>query len=75
MRTTLTLDDDLAERAKRLAARRGKSFKSVINEMLRFGLDLAENPPARRYRTKARDLGLRPGVSLDNVQELLAQLG
>jgi hypothetical protein len=74
MRTTLTLDADVAEKAKRGAARLGKPFKSVINSALRIGLDEVLNPAAARpYRTKSRPLGLRPGLSYDNISELLAQ--
>jgi hypothetical protein len=74
MRTTLTLDADVAEKAKRGAARLGKPFKSVINSALRIGLDEVLNPAAARpYHTKSRPLGLRPGLSYDNISELLAQ--
>jgi hypothetical protein len=74
MRTTLTLDADVAEKAKCGAARLGKPFKSVINSALRIGLDEVLKPAAARpYRTKSRPLGLRPGLSYDNISELLAQ--
>ncbi len=74
MRTTLTLDPDVAAKAKKGAARLGKPFKQVINAALRIGLDEVLKPPAARsYRTKARPLGLRGGLSYDNVAELLAR--
>jgi len=73
MRTTLTLDPDVAAKAKKGAARLGKPFKEVINAALRLGLEEVLNPPAaRRYRTKPRPLGLRRGFSYDNIAELLA---
>ncbi len=74
MRTTLTLDPDVAVKAKRSAARLGKSFKVVINEALRAGLELSEKPKSKPYRTKAFPMGLKPGYNLDNIGELLAQL-
>jgi len=75
MRTTLTLDEDVAQKARAVVARTHQSFKQVINEALRVGLESAAQPPAcRPYRTKPRRLGLRPGCSLDNIQELLAQV-
>jgi hypothetical protein len=75
MRTTLTLDADVAAKAKRGAAKLGKPLKSVINSALRIGLDEVMKPPAARpYRTKGRALGLRPGLSYDNIGELLAQI-
>ena len=74
MRTTLTLDADVAAKAKRGAAKLGQPLKRVINSALRIGLDEVLKPPtARPYRTNARALGLRPGFSYDNIGELLAQ--
>lgn len=75
MRTTLTLDEDVAERTRNLARRLGKPFKAVLNEALRSDLTLVEQPARRRpYRTEPHALGLRKGRSLDNIQELLAQM-
>ena len=38
MRTTLTLDDDVADKLQELAARRKASFKATVNDVLRRGL-------------------------------------
>ncbi len=74
MRTTLTLDPDVAAKARQGAARLGKPFKEVINAALRAGLDrILAPPPGKRYRTKGRPLGLRSGFNYDNIAELLAQ--
>lgn len=74
MRTTLTLDPDVAAKARKVAAKLRKPFEEVINAALRLGLEQVLNPPvAKPYRTKARPLGLRPGLSYDNVAELLAR--
>lgn len=74
MRTTLTLDPDVAARAKKGAATLKKPFRDVINEALRVGLDTVLQPPAAKpYRTRARPLGLRTGFSYDNISELLAR--
>ncbi len=73
MRTTLTLDPDVAAQAKRATARTGLPFKSVINQALRLGIEEVMSPlAARPYRTKPRPMGLKPGLSYDNVAELLA---
>jgi hypothetical protein len=73
MRTTLTLDPDVAAKAKKGAAKLGRTFKEVINEALRAGLDEVLSPPtAKPYRTKTHSLGLRPGLSYDNIAELIA---
>ncbi|MGE3312014.1 MAG: DUF2191 domain-containing protein [Limisphaerales bacterium] len=74
MRTTLTLDPDVAAKARLGAARLGKPFKEVVNAALRIGLDQVLNPPAARpYRTQPRPLGLQRGFSYDNISELLAR--
>ncbi|MBI5014219.1 MAG: type II toxin-antitoxin system VapB family antitoxin [Deltaproteobacteria bacterium] len=73
MRTTLSLDDDVIDKARQVAAKRSTSFRSVVNEALRVGLEEVEKSTRRRpYRTKPHDMGLRPGYDLDNVQELIA---
>ena len=75
MRTTLTLDPDVAAKAKKGAAKFHKPFKEIINTALRIGLDEVLKPAgAKPYRTKGRPLGLRPGLSYDNIGELLAQV-
>ncbi len=74
MKTALTLDLDVAIKAKKAVAKLHKPFKDVINAALRAGLDeVLKPPPARPYRTKARPLGLRQGFSYDNISELLAR--
>lgn len=74
MRTTLTLDPDVAAKARKGAAALRKPFKDVINDALRIGLDQVINPPkAKPYKTKGHSMGLKPGLSYDNVAELLAR--
>lgn len=73
MRTTLTLDPDVAAKARKGAAKLHKPFKEIINAALRAGLDEVLAPPAARpYRTNPRPMGLRPGFNYDNVSELIA---
>ncbi|MGC8991176.1 MAG: DUF2191 domain-containing protein [Verrucomicrobiia bacterium] len=74
MRTTLTLDPDVAAKAKQAAAKLRKPFKEIVNTALRIGLDKVMAPPAAKlYRTKPRPLGLREGLSYDRVSDLLAR--
>ena len=74
MRTTLTLDPDVAAKARKGAARLGRPFKEVVNAALRIGLDQVLKPPsARPYITKPSPLGLRRGFSYDDIGELLAR--
>ena len=75
MRTTLSIDDDVLERARAIAARLRTPFRRVVNEALRAGLDKVEQPGQQcPYRTEPHAMGLRPGRNLDNIQELLAQI-
>ncbi len=74
MRTTLTIDDDIAARLERIRRDRRVSLKQLINEALRQGLnDLAKQRKARaRVRTRSVALGnLRVG-GIDDVGETLA---
>ncbi|HEX3398073.1 MAG TPA: hypothetical protein VHS76_15330, partial [Steroidobacteraceae bacterium] len=74
-RTTITLDDDVLQKAKAAAAKSRQPFRQVINEALRAGLRAtATTPDAAPYRTKPHKMGLKAGRNLDNIQELLAQV-
>lgn len=74
MRTTLTLEDDVAELLRRLLRTRKRSLKSLVNEVLRAGLREAAAPRKGRkeVRTKAVDLGPSLIGSLDNVADALS---
>ncbi len=75
MRTTISIDDDVLERARSVATKMNSPFKTVINEALRAGLDHVEKPAKRRpYKTEPHTMGLRSGRNIDNIQELLAQI-
>jgi hypothetical protein len=75
MRTTLTLEDDVADRLREESRRSGRSFKETVNEYLRLGLEARRAPrSARRFKIKARPLGVRRGMDYDNVAELLEQI-
>jgi len=73
VRTTLTLDDDVAAKLRAEVRKSGEPFKQVVNRILRTGLNVrikaASLPP---YRIKARALG-SPGFNYDKVWELIEQ--
>jgi hypothetical protein len=76
MRTTLTLEIDVAHELEQLSRKAPeKSFKRIVNETLRLGLEAAKRqtdaPTAKPFQVRARSLGLRPGLNLDNTAELL----
>jgi hypothetical protein len=74
MRTTLTLDDDVAKLLERARKRRGMSFKELVNEALRAGLEQLEAPrrARKRHATKAVSLGRCLLDNVDDVAEALA---
>ena len=75
MRTTVTLDDDLAIRLDRHRAQRGQSFKQALNEAVRAGLaKLEERVDAvpQVSQTRPLPLGRRLAGGIDNVGEVLA---
>ena len=71
MRTTLTLDPDVADRLRELARERRLPFKQVVNAVLRRGLGAGSGEP---FLIEARALRLRPGIDLDQALELAARL-
>jgi hypothetical protein len=75
MRTTLTLDDDVAAKLKAESRRAGKPFREIVNDTLRRGLASRRATAQRQpFKIVARDLGLKQGLSLDNVWELIEQV-
>jgi hypothetical protein len=74
MRTTLTLDDDVAAALERLRRTRRGSFRDLVNEALREGLKGLTTPPRKRtrFQTRAVDLGRCLLGNVDNVAEILA---
>lgn len=70
MRTTVTLDSDVAAALQRAARERGASFKAVLNDAVRRGL--STETVSRVYRTPSRDMGLRPEFDIDKALTLAA---
>ena len=73
MRTTLTLDDDVAAKLHAEARRAGRPFRDVVNDTLRRGLASRRASSSRQnFKIEQRDLGdLRAGLSLDNVADVI----
>ena len=74
MRTTLTLDDDVAARLEQLRKTRPESFRDLVNEGLRRGLaQLAGRPkPRAPFRTASVELGRCLIGNVDNVSDAIA---
>lgn len=73
MRTTLTLDDDVAARLRRLRSAE-RTFKELVNDALRAGLDAIEQPTPRRRRsyTTPADLGEPLVPNVDDIWGVIA---
>lgn len=68
-RTTLTLDDDVAEALALESRRTGRSHREVVNAAIRRGMGRAvEDEP---FRVVAKDMHRRPGVEIDDIEGLL----
>jgi len=75
MRTTLTLEPDVATRLRQEMRRSGRGMKSVVNEALRSGLGLSEartKPP--RFEVRPHSFGFKPGVDRDRLNQLVDEL-
>lgn len=74
MRTTLTIDDDVAVLLDRLRQRRKTSMKEAVNTALREGLRQLSRPAPRASRTRTRPVSLGRCYlnNLDNIAEALA---
>ncbi len=76
MRTTLTLEEDVAIRLSERAKLTGASFKQVVNETLRAGLQHAEKPapPSPAFHVTPKAAGFRPGVDVRRLNQLNDEL-
>jgi UDP:flavonoid glycosyltransferase YjiC (YdhE family) len=74
MRTTITLEDDVATALKRLGKGRGLKFKALVNLALREGIKSMTAPAKKRraFQTTSVDLGSSRSSNVDNVAEVLA---
>lgn len=76
MRTTLTLDDDLAAELNRTARLSGRSFKEVVNAVIRQGLSAGAQPSAAEHHpfvVQPKACGLQPGIDPLRLNQLLDQ--
>lgn len=75
MRTTLTLERDVAECLEKEMRRTGKGLKGTINEALRRGLRMGGKPPRPpRFEVRPHTFGVKPGIDLDRMNQLVDEL-
>jgi hypothetical protein len=71
VRTTLTLDDDVAVMLNKEARKSGEPFKQVVNRYLRLGLTASTQPTRKPFKVKPWNLQVPSGQSFDRVEELI----
>ena len=75
MRTTLTIDDEVAESIERLRDRERLSLREAVDRLLRAGLQVVEmKPAAQPYRAETFNMGLKPGIDPSRLNQLLDEL-
>jgi hypothetical protein len=74
VRTTLSLDDDVASLLRQEMRRSGDSLKGAVNHFLRVGLMSTNGPLKKPFVVAPRPLGLPPGLSYDSIADLLENL-
>lgn len=76
MRTTLTLDDDLATQLRKIERLSHQSFRSVVNDVIRRGLSLGATPPRTpaRFTVVPKATGFRPGVDPLKLNQFVDEL-
>jgi len=75
VRTTLTLDEDVAAKLRSEARKTGRPFKETVNACLRAGLSLKKPAkPTTPFKVHPFDMGLRPGVNIDKISSLLDEI-
>ena len=75
MRTTLTIEPDVARRIESEIRRTRKTLKAVINDALKAGLGISvKEEPLPPFTVKAWDMGLRPGIDPTKLNQLADEL-
>ncbi len=74
MRTTLTLDEDIAAKLKDETRRSGRPFRDVVNDTLRRGLLSRQSKRAIAVSLPQFALNKCDGIDLDNAERVLDDL-
>jgi hypothetical protein len=75
MRTTLTLEPDVARRLKARMRTEGLTLKDAVNRGLRVGLAAEDSKQARkRFVVKPHHGGLMPGIDVDKINQVLDEM-
>lgn len=75
MRTTLTLDPDVAMKIKKRMADKKLTLKETVNQALRYGLKEVEKEKKRvPFKVIPHSFGFKPGIDLNKLNQLVDEL-
>lgn len=74
MRTTLTLDSDVAERLRQETQNGRLSLKKVVNERLRMGFGIRPQPARKPFKVVPHESGFCPGVDIARLNQFVDEL-
>lgn len=75
MRTTITLDDDVARKLRAVVHELRRPFRQVVNEFLRLGLNARQSMGKQTaFRVRPKRLGQVRGRQYDNIAALLEDI-
>lgn len=74
MRTTLTLDPDVAQQIKARVSGQNTTLKEVVNQALRRGLSIEPKKTRKGFRVVAHSFGFRPGIDIHKLNQLADDL-
>lgn len=75
MRTTITLDDDVVAGLKQLQKRNPKkSFKELVNQLIKKGLTASGSKPNQKFEVKPLLAAHNPSYDFDNISKLIENL-
>ena len=74
MRTTLTLEPDVARKLKKRMAARKLTLKDAVNQALRAGLEIEPDRRRVTFRVEPHSFGFKPGIDLDKLNQLADEL-
>ena len=75
MRTTLTLEPDVARQLRQQIAEKKLPLKRIVNDALRAGLSqTSKKEKAARFIVEPHSFGFKPGIDRDKLGQLLDEL-
>ena len=75
MRTTLTLDPDVAVNVKKRMAEENLTFKETVNQALRYGLkEVGKQKKKAPFKVIPHSFGFKPGIDLNKLNQLVDEL-